>query len=62
MERPGGSTLEEKVGALGAKHKHRRQEIDDKRSRAEESDDAFFKRKRLSKMISDCLSGSLRVR
>ena len=46
MQRPGGSTLEEKVGALGARHKHRRKEIDDKKSKAEESDDAFFKRKR----------------
>ena len=46
MQRPGGSTLEEKVGALGAKHKQKRKQIDDKRAVAAESDDAFFKRKR----------------
>ena len=46
MQRPGGSTLEEKVGALGAKHKQKRKEIDEKRSVATESDNAFFKRKR----------------
>ena len=33
-------------GALGAKHKQKRKEVDDKRAVAAESDDAFFKRKR----------------